>query len=413
LLHWDKSNFEPTRDASARVVYEPKDGTSFFQNHLSREEFEVMRGVSVEQPFFSKYNRFLPKKGHFCCKACGNALYSHKAKFNTSDGWPAFGAYVDGAIEMITAEERNAQLDKEENQSNAAIRMQAFVRGSLDRTKVNNMLAKLIEELLAQQASQQETPSVDPEDPWDEVQSLKPSNEEKSQKVDKPIEIQAESSASPNSAIVESRKAKFKQTNTQTVREVFNEVHCHRCKSHLGNVVAEDNRGSDGQMFRERHRVNGRALKYVEDNLPKRIMAGASMLFSNQSQIRLRGRTTPKPVEAELPFNIRRTAFVSPRSNRPKLALGSKSFTSPIQEGRPKLGSRPMSFRKSNESRPPAPGHSTPYKSPKGAQPKGGEYSVSFRSPQMKDSRPKAPGCSVSCTKSVALEKLLLSRPFS
>ena len=91
-----------------------------------------------------------------------------------------------------TAEERNAQSDKEEYQSKTAIIIQAFVRGSLDRTKVNNMLANLIEELLAQQASQQETPSVYPEDLWDEVQSLKLSKGGKSQKNDKPVEIQVD-----------------------------------------------------------------------------------------------------------------------------------------------------------------------------------------------------------------------------
>ena len=36
------------------------------------------------------FGKFYPEKGYFVCKGCGNPLYSHKAKFNSGCGWPAF-----------------------------------------------------------------------------------------------------------------------------------------------------------------------------------------------------------------------------------------------------------------------------------------------------------------------------------
>jgi peptide-methionine (R)-S-oxide reductase len=166
LSHWAKDNFELKRDASCRMVYEPTDPT-FFEKTLNPEEYKVLRNTSIEPSFFSKYNRFFPPCGHFCCKACGNAVYCYKAKFNAFNGWPAFGACVEGSIGWST-----------------------------------------------------------------------------------------ESDFGPD--IVE--------------------IHCHRCQSHLGNVVEEENKTQYG-TFIERHRVNGQAIKYVQDNLSNRTMTEAMLLY--------------------------------------------------------------------------------------------------------------------------------------
>ena len=66
--------------------------------------------------------------------------------------------------------------------------------------------------------------------------------------------------------------------------EDYAEIHCHRCKSHLGDVFAQNNTGNRGETYREHHRVNGRALKFVNGNLPKRTIANASLLFADASQ---------------------------------------------------------------------------------------------------------------------------------
>jgi peptide-methionine (R)-S-oxide reductase len=181
MTHWDMSNFEKKRDATARVIYEPKEGAAtFYKSHLSDEEYVVLRETSIEQPYFRKYCRFFPKKGHFCCKACGNPLYSHAAKFNSETGWPAFGMCVKAALEMA---------------SDTALG----------------------------------------DDVW--------------------------------------------------------EIHCIRCGSHIGNVVDEENStGTHGVVFRERHRVNGRALKYIEDNLPKRTLTNTLLLYCEEQEEPLQGR---------------------------------------------------------------------------------------------------------------------------
>jgi peptide-methionine (R)-S-oxide reductase len=149
LPHWDRSNFELERDSTCRYVYKPKEN-DFFEKILKKQEFDILRKTTIEQPYFSKYNRFFPQSGHFCCKACGNELYSSLTKFNAYNGWPAFGGCVEGAIEI-----------------------------SEDTELGDGIL----------------------------------------------------------------------------------EMHCHRCKSHIGNVVEEHNKTLYGEFF-ERHRVNGQSIKY-------------------------------------------------------------------------------------------------------------------------------------------------------
>jgi len=67
--------------------------------------------------------------------------------------------------------------------------------------------------------------------------------------------------------------------------------------------------------FKERHRVNGRALKYVEDDLPKRIVVESSLLFADRSKRRLLGLPSPKrPTMPDVP--TRTVPFISPRTKR-------------------------------------------------------------------------------------------------
>ena len=66
---------------------------------LSEKEYKVLREKGTEAPNSSVYNKHLPKKGHYACRACGNPLYSFKHKFESGCGWPAFGKFVSGSIE--------------------------------------------------------------------------------------------------------------------------------------------------------------------------------------------------------------------------------------------------------------------------------------------------------------------------
>eukprot|EP00934_Nitzschia_sp_Nitz4_P004090 Nitzschia sp. Nitz4//scaffold261_size27179//17819//19216//NITZ4_008214-RA/size27179-processed-gene-0.13-mRNA-1//1//CDS//3329544732//4080//frame0 len=385
LAHWDKKNFEPERDETCRVVYKPKGGQEFFERNLESEDFEVMRTVSIEQPFFSKYNRFFPRRGHFCCKACGNPLYSHQAKLKTEDGWPAFGACVEGAVGLTTAEERMAQMEKE---TKAVIKIQAFVRGCLDRASVNKKLGLLIKHLTRLQEEQEsevfdEIDFGEEEEPFD----AKPRTSTHAQSLgalslhslddfsvfddsscsgdsfmgaserdfDAEDESWGHSKHSKHSRSQDSAKSGKSSTSSKSrpsaavarLGEEFVEIHCHRCKSHIGNIFAEKNRGRDYQtLYRERHRVNGRALKYVEDNLPKRTNANSSLLFANRSQRRLLGLKPAESKEEEEDKNneisivfakTRNAPFVSPRSKRQAVR---PLYTSPSTASKPGVGVR-------------------------------------------------------------------------
>lgn len=56
---------------------------------LSREEYVVTRKHGTEPPFSGKYYDF-KGKGIYRCVACGNDLFSSKAKFDSGSGWPSF-----------------------------------------------------------------------------------------------------------------------------------------------------------------------------------------------------------------------------------------------------------------------------------------------------------------------------------
>lgn len=401
LKHWDPNNFQPERDESCRVVYKPKDGSDFFQKILRKEDYVVMQREAMEQPYFSKYNRFYPKKGHFCCKACGNPLYSHTTKLKIEDGWPAFGACVDGAVGMISEEKRK---EKDEKERTAAIRLQSFVRGCMGRAKLSRQVEMLIEHVagLAKELENQELNGSDEEyeDLEEEPGAIKIGrgsesrdslfkslslhsldlslldgnsssssfasfgDDSFSEAIPTSSNIKNSSSIKPkrepsqgsqvaasaaNAAMKRTQDRESKSAILTALGELYLEIHCHRCKSYLGKVFEGESRGQDGETYKEHHRVNGRALKYVEDDLPKRTMARTSILFANQSQMRLMGLKLVAPTHKEEPAFVLarpRQPFVSPRSKRRSVAIGD-SLKSPKMRAKPGIG---VSFQSPEKS---------------------------------------------------------------
>jgi peptide methionine sulfoxide reductase MsrB len=319
LQHWDRKNFETKRDETCRVVYEPKDGKEFFHKHLPLEDYEVMRSISLEQPYYSKYNRFFPKRGHFCCKACGNALYSHVTKFDAEDGWPAFGACVEGAIGVIPSEKRKAQIEQE---NRACVKIQAFIRGCLARIRVIKMLEEMIQQLLEQkQKTSPQLPSTDV------VQGETTEGISNFATADAKLRSPLFSPTTVKKKIDRSKGLRY--TLLRALGDDYTEIHCHRCKSHLGDVMEEENVGRDGREFQERHRVNGRALKYVEDDLPKRVMVESSLLFADPTKRRLLGLPSPK-ITKQTESTIRTTPFVSPRAQRRRVLSSNGVVSDPL-----------------------------------------------------------------------------------
>ncbi|KAL3918284.1 MAG: hypothetical protein SGILL_004309 [Bacillariaceae sp.] len=315
LDHWNQQNFEKKRDETCRVVYEPKEGKDFFQKNLPLEDYEVMKSISLEQPYYSKYNRFFPRRGHFCCKGCGNALYAAMTKFDAEDGWPAFGACVEGAVGLISSEKRQAEIEREDQ---ACIKLQAFVRGILCRMRVTKMLEEMIQEMLQERQAR--------DNPQGTLQQAEPTANE-----DAVMNFQVKSPLfSPTAIKKKVGKTKgLRYTLLRALGDDYTEIHCHRCKVHLGDVMEDDNIGRVGQLFEERHRVNGRALKYVEENLPKRINSEFSLLFADATKRRLLGLPSPKKkADADMP--LRTVPFLSPRAQRKKFMSSSGIASDPL-----------------------------------------------------------------------------------
>ncbi len=60
-----------------------------WKKELSPEEYDVLREQGTEAPFSGK---LLNNKedGMYRCRACGSALFSSSAKFESGTGWPSF-----------------------------------------------------------------------------------------------------------------------------------------------------------------------------------------------------------------------------------------------------------------------------------------------------------------------------------
>lgn len=60
-----------------------------WKRELSGPAFYVLRQEGTERPYTSPLND-VKKDGTFYCDACGLALFSSKAKFDSGTGWPSF-----------------------------------------------------------------------------------------------------------------------------------------------------------------------------------------------------------------------------------------------------------------------------------------------------------------------------------
>ena len=235
-------------------------------------------------------------------------------KFDAEDGWPAFGGCIEGAIGLIPSEKRKAEIEREDQ---ACIKLQAFFRGAVCRMRVTKMLEDLIQELLDEKKAKSSAQTDQQKEATPNEAAI--------------LTFQVKSPLfSPTAIKKKIGKTKgMRYTLLRALGDDYTEIHCHRCKSHLGDVLEDDNIGRNGKVFQERHRVNGRALKYVEDDLPKRIDIDSSLLFADRAKRRMLGLPSPKKKQAsEIP--LRSVPFVSPRAQRKKFMDASGIVSDPL-----------------------------------------------------------------------------------
>ena len=74
-----------------------------WKEKLSSDQYKILREKGTEMPFTGKY-MYSKEDGIFRCAACGNALFSSDAKFDSGTGWPSFDKALPGAIKRETDE---------------------------------------------------------------------------------------------------------------------------------------------------------------------------------------------------------------------------------------------------------------------------------------------------------------------
>ncbi len=72
-----------------------------WQAQLSPEQYHVMRKEGTERAGSSPLNHE-KRSGTYQCAACGEALFSSSAKFDSGTGWPSFYDALPGALETKT-----------------------------------------------------------------------------------------------------------------------------------------------------------------------------------------------------------------------------------------------------------------------------------------------------------------------
>ncbi len=73
-----------------------------WKEKLPDETYHIMRERGTERPFTGKYYRH-KGKGTYLCAACGSALFSSDAKYESGTGWPSF--YEPAAEDTVRSEE--------------------------------------------------------------------------------------------------------------------------------------------------------------------------------------------------------------------------------------------------------------------------------------------------------------------
>jgi peptide-methionine (R)-S-oxide reductase len=83
-----------------------------WRRELTPEQYRVLREKGTERPFTGEYNAE-KRKGVYRCAACGEALFSSDAKYDSGSGWPSFYAPVDEQ-KVATEEDRSHGMSRTE-----------------------------------------------------------------------------------------------------------------------------------------------------------------------------------------------------------------------------------------------------------------------------------------------------------
>eukprot|EP00927_Polykrikos_kofoidii_P073972 TRINITY_DN69977_c0_g1_i1.p1 TRINITY_DN69977_c0_g1~~TRINITY_DN69977_c0_g1_i1.p1 ORF type:complete len:782 (+),score=152.46 TRINITY_DN69977_c0_g1_i1:99-2444(+) len=78
---------------------------------LSAKEERVMEECGTEDAKTGEYLNFLPQRGYFACRRCGNAVYSFRAKFVCGCGWAAFDKCLEGSLKCFSEDDGSGRTE--------------------------------------------------------------------------------------------------------------------------------------------------------------------------------------------------------------------------------------------------------------------------------------------------------------
>ncbi len=94
LIMLDKIMLTPNPD----IIVPIKISDNEWQQHLTPEQYNILRKHGTERAFTSKLNDE-KRQGEYVCAGCGLALFKSEYKYNSGTGWPSFFNTIKNRIE--------------------------------------------------------------------------------------------------------------------------------------------------------------------------------------------------------------------------------------------------------------------------------------------------------------------------
>lgn len=97
-LHFLACESQQTKkEPSSQNTTTTMENKAYWKEKLTPQQYEVIVNKGTERPYTGAYwDHF--EKGHYCCAACGQKLFTSDTKFESHCGWPSFDKAITGSV---------------------------------------------------------------------------------------------------------------------------------------------------------------------------------------------------------------------------------------------------------------------------------------------------------------------------